>query len=281
MVDVPRPCQDAPRMWLDLVRAVLGLVLAFSACAACGGSAESKSPRQGPVSTLVGHVRLVGGTALPEYTALDLVRTPLQRRDMGELPSECARANEDARTPVQLTASGFLSGVVVAASDFTRVREHKAKHHKLVIEHCRLKPALLAATGGDILELENHDEFDFAPIYGPAYTPVPLRRGKRIEQVLIPGGVDSMLCTLGAPCGRSDIIVFFHPVHAVTDAEGAFKISNFPASELVRVSAWHPLFEPAETLVWLEPGQTSHVELALTPKERFVPKPDARAELPK
>jgi hypothetical protein len=268
-------------MWLDLVRALLGLILASGACAGCGRAAKKEAKRQAPIATLVGQVRLAPGVALPQYTSLDLVRTPLQSRDFGTLPSECAQANEEARTPVQLTASGFLRGVVVAASDFTRMRQQlKPKHHKLAIDHCRLEPALIAATGGDILELENHDDFGFAPIYGPAFTPVPLARGKHIEQMMFPGGVDSVLCTLGAPCGRSDIIVFFHPVHAVTDAQGAFKISNFPASELVRVSAWHPLFEPAENFVWLEPGQTAHVELVLAPKERFVPKTDARAALP-
>jgi hypothetical protein len=39
----------------------------------------------------------------------------------------------------------------------------------------------------------------------------------------------------------------------------------------VRVTAWHPLFEPVETFVWLDPGQESSIKLQLTPKARFVP----------
>ena len=57
----------------------------------------------------------------------------------------------------------------------------------------------------------------------------------------------------------------------MTDSLGQFQMTNFPASELVRVTAWHPLFEPTETFVWLEPSQVSTVNLQLTPKTRFVP----------
>ena len=65
------------------------------------------------------------------------------------------------------------------------------------------------------------------------------------------------------------MVVFYHPVFATTSAGGEFRIENFPASELVRVTAWHPLFEETQTFVWLEPGTTSRVEFALTPKSRF------------
>lgn len=271
-------------MWLHPVRAVgclaPSLLVVLLIGAGCGQTPSEKPRRQGPVGTLVGQVRLAPGAALPQYASFDLVRRPLQLKDPGLVPSECAQANEAARTAVQLTASGTLAGVVVAASDFTRVRDHRPRMHKLVIEHCRLQPAVIAATGGDILKLENRDEYAFSPLYGPTFTARPLKRGADpFEQVLIPGGVDSILCSLGAPCGRSDILVFFHPVHAVTDGEGKFRLNGFPASELVRVSAWHPLFEPSENFLWLEPGQTGTAELMLVPKARFLP-PPPQAALP-
>jgi hypothetical protein len=65
------------------------------------------------------------------------------------------------------------------------------------------------------------------------------------------------------------VVVFKHPIHAVTDARGQFRIDGFPTSELVRVSAWHPLFEQSDTFVWLEPGKPTSIELVLEPKERF------------
>jgi hypothetical protein len=41
----------------------------------------------------------------------------------------------------------------------------------------------------------------------------------------------------------------------------------------VRITAWHPLFEPSETFIWLEPGAQGHIVLELQPKARFVPPP--------
>jgi hypothetical protein len=234
---------------------------------------DAASKRQhGPVGVLSGHIRLAAGAQLPQYTSLDLVRRPLRLSQHAAVPSACQSANESARTAVQLTATGFLAGVAIAASDFTRVRERAPQTHHAVIENCRLSPSLIAATGGDTLSIENRDDFGFEPLVGPAYEGRPLRRGqKKLTLPLFPGEVDSILCSLGAPCGRTDLVVFFHPVHAVTDASGSFRIDNFPAAELVRVNAWHPLFEETEIFIWLEPGQKTSVELTMTPKQRFVP----------
>ena len=236
-----------------------------------GDSAQKPKLRQGPVASLSGRLRLAEGAQLPAYTALDFVRRTLHQHDLPAPPAECAAAIEDARTPVRLSPDRSLSGVVIAASDFTRVRERAPKIHKVAIEHCRLKPAIVAAMGGDQILLENRDRFAFEPLIGPTYVGSPLERGDERRVPLAPGGVDSILCSLGAPCGRTDLVVFYHPVHAVTDTEGRFRIDNFPASELVRVVAWHPLFEEKESFVWLEPGEKSSIELDLTPKPRFVP----------
>jgi hypothetical protein len=248
-------------------------VLALCWMLACQGKPEERKLRSGPVGTLNGEVFLAPDAPLPAYTSLDLVRRPLRVHSLPDPPSECGPANEAARYAVTLTAEGRLRGVVIAASDFTRVRERKPMRHKLRIEHCRLQPTMIAAQGGDILELENLDDYGFEPLIGPSYEGRALRRGKTLEHVLIASGIDIVQCTLGAPCGRADLLVFHHPVHTVSDETGRFSIAHFPAGELVRVTAWHPLFEPTETFVWIEPGQQTSVKLQLTPKTRFIGKP--------
>jgi hypothetical protein len=240
---------------------------------ACQNKPEERELRSGPVGTLIGEVLLAPDAQLPAYTPLDLVRRPLRVHSLPDPPSECTEANETARTAVTLAPERRLRGVVIAASDFTRVSERRSKHHKLKIEHCRLQPTVIAAQGGDILELENHDAYNFEPLMGPSYQGRVLRRGKTLELPLMASGIDIVQCTLGAPCGRTDLLVFHHPVHTVSDDAGYFRIPNFPAGELVRVTAWHPLFEPTETFVWIEPGQQTSVKLQLIPKTRFVPKP--------
>lgn len=238
-----------------------------------GCERERKLPRHiGKVGVLSGRVRLADGAQLPAYASLDVARPVLHEHALRAVPGECASANEAARTPVLLTQERLLAGVVVAASDFTHFRERKPVLHKVAIEHCRLQPALIAARGGDILELENRDAYGFEPLIGPAFRAVALARFAPVR-IPVMQGVESIQCSRAAPCGRSDVIVFYHPVYAVTDEHGEFQIDHFPASELVRITAWHPLFDESETYVWLEPGERAAVELTLTPKKRFLSSP--------
>jgi hypothetical protein len=244
--------------------------VAWLACLSMlGCERERKTERhETKVGVLTGRVRLAEGAQLPAYASLDVARPVLHEHAQRAVPAECAAANEAARRPVLLTQERSLSGVVVAASDFLHFRERKPQLHRAAIEHCRLHPAVIAARGGDILELENRDAYGFEPLVGPAFRAFALASFAPVRFPLKPG-VESILCTRAAPCGRADLVVFYHPVYALTDAHGEFHIDHFPASEQVRVTAWHPLFDESETYVWLEPGQHVAVELSLTPKKRF------------
>jgi len=256
------------------MRSPLCHAFVFASCAliaACQSKPWPESERRpAPSAVLLGEVRLARGSSMPQYADLDLVRRPLHVHDQPRPPDECAQAQLAARSTVLLTPEGRLAGVSVAASDFTRVPQHKPQTHRLFIEHCRLTPALIAATTGDLLSIENRDAYVFEPLLGPAFTAQPLPRGKPSLVPVGAAGVDSLQCSLGAPCGRTDLLVFFHPVHAVTDGAGRFRIENFPAQELVRVTAWHPLFEVSENFVWLEVGQVGTLTLEMVPKRRFV-----------
>lgn len=249
---------------------LLTLCLIATAVSCRSDEGRRRKLRDGPVGTLIGEVQLAPGATLPRYAALDMLRRPLHVRKLPAPPTECEQANELARTPVTVTSDGLLRGVVVAASDFVRVREREPRQHKVAIEHCHLQPSVITAQGGDVLLIENRDDYNFEPLVGPAYEGKPLPRDERLKVYLNGGSIDTVQCSLGAPCGRTDLLVFFHPAHTVTDDKGHFRIDNFPAAELVRVTAWHPLFEPSEGFVWVEPGKEHRVKLQLTPKARFV-----------
>jgi len=244
----------------------------FAALAAC--SARPQRAEKLGHAVLVGRVRLVPSATLPAYAPFDLQRAPLLGSAGGAAPrAQCADALERARRPVQRTAEGFLSGVVVAASDFTGITlgwPPTPHQHHVVIDKCTLQPALVAARAGDWIELRNDDAFAHAPQLGASTKALPLAPGKRVILPVEPGHVTSLLCPPGAPCGRTDVIVFHHPLFAVTDARGSFRIEGFPNGEMVRVTAWHPLFEPSETFVWVEAGEQGQAELLLEPKARFV-----------
>lgn len=226
--------------------------------------------KRAPSAVLTGRVLLADGAALPAYAAYDVIRNPLHAPTPDSVPAECARSNEEARHAVALGPGRTLGGVVVAAADFTHVTERKPVTHTVSIDGCRLRPATVAAMGGDTLRVENRERFSFAPMFGPAFKSAPLTRGHPVDVTLAAGSVESILCAPSAPCGRTDVVAFHHPAFAVSDAHGAFRIDHFPAGEMVRVSAWHPLFELEETFVWIDAGKTSSVDLVLRPKARFV-----------
>ena len=253
---------------------VLALLVPFALLGPVGcGRAPDAVERFGR-GVLNGQVRLAPGAVLPAYARADLARVPLHP-DHRPAPPQCADANERARHPGHVTADGLLSGIVVAASDFTHAAladTRKPLRHRVAIRGCRLEPAVIAARAGDWLEIANEDAFAFAPLLGPARRVDPLAKGAHIGVPLLGGRVDALLCTPDAPCGRSDIVVFHHPIFAVTDAHGRFRIPDFPDSELVRVTAWHPLFEASENFTWVERGGSASLELLMTPKERFVPR---------
>ncbi len=249
--------------------------LAVACAALCAVSASCDSPKlrrpfDPPAGVLEGRIRLAEGLPLPSYLPLDLARRPLHAPKDEPLPATCGRALEDARTPVKMDETRALSNVVIAASDFAHAREQVRAVHRLAVQGCRLDPPLIAATRGDVLWLENQDPFPFRPLFGPTPSTESLKQGQR-RRIPLVAGVDSVLCSSSAPCGRSDIVVFHHPMHAVSNARGGFRIAPFPAGELVRVTAWHPLFEETETFVWLEPGQRTTIELVMRPKQRFLP----------
>lgn len=246
------------------------LALLALAAAACG-SGRTREEQLGR-AVLTGKVRLAPGAELPAFAPFDLTRAPLMPDVAEPAPAGCAEANRRARQAVRATADGLLAGVVVSASDFSGVRlgsHPKPRRHPVTIRGCVLDPPLLAARGGDWMELRNADATPYSPQIGPATRAHPLAPGQKVLLPLEPGRVTSILCPPSRPCGRTDMVVFHHPLFGVTDGNGTFRIEGFPHGEMVRVTAWHPLFEPAETFVWLEAGERSGTELWLEPKKRF------------
>jgi len=267
-----RDTRAVKRALVAVATAALALQLG-GGCEGEGCAAQAET-RDAPVGTVIGYVRLEPGAVVPMYPETAIAHEPLRPREApGALPVECAGAALEARMPVTMNERRGLSGMLVTASEFRRYRPAKPKAHHVRIERCALRPQAIAMTQGDRLVLENFDAFPFAPLYGPAYEAKPLVRGARLFVPTTPATIEPLSCSSDAPCGRSDVFVLRHPVHVLTDVQGAFQIENFPAGEQVRLTALHPLFEETETTVWVEPGQQVRVELTVRPKARFIAQP--------
>ena len=215
-----------------------------------------------PFGTIEGVVRLAEGATLPLLEANPMFAA----RPSADLPADCPPAQESDRQPVQVAAGGGLTNLVIVATGDEAHWPHSGEPqtHRVLFEHCRLSPRMLVAERGDTVHLENPTLFPFFPDLGTGMTRAVIPTDP-VDFVLDTGGVRAVECTFGSPCGRMDIVTLYHPVHAVTTAEGTFRMTNVPAGQDVRISAWHPLFVEAIATARVEAGQTAHVEIVIAP----------------
>lgn len=230
------------------------------------------SGRSMAMGTVEGIVRLAPGTSLPSYPQNPMVSVGAS----ASLPDECPRPNDDDARPVTVGASGGLTNlVIVATGDRERWPDRAPPQTRpLRIERCRLTPRTLVAQRGDTVHLENETMFPFFPDLGTGFSRALLSTDP-LDLVLDQGGVRTISCGFSNACGRTEVVTLYHPVFAVSDAEGRFRMTNVPADQDVRVTAWHPLFQEIGGQVRVSAGGTATLELVITPNAPPVPAPVA------
>lgn len=251
----------------------LGILMALAAVGCeCAGSSETGSGEgdhaRASTGTIVGVVRLVGSTEVPQYP-----ESPVQVEGRPPLPPECTPPRLVDRTPVTIAEeSGGLAGlsIVVTGDEASWPVPGEPQTHEVAIRDCRLTPSLLIATRGDRLRLTNETEYPFFPDVGDGM--LQFRTEPR-EVPLDQGGVRTIQCGFAAPCGRLELITLYHPIHGVSQPDGRFRIENVPADQEVRVTAWHPLFREAFTTTTVAAGQTVEVELTIEADQIRIPEP--------
>lgn len=265
----------------------LTLTLALSGCrpepiARQQAEAEAKpAPAPEVVTVLTGSIKLAEGHSLPQYRPEDMERRVLAHIQGNAYPDVCSPAKISDRTPVQQAPDGKLIGVMVAGSEFSKSTPRGPRTHDLTIKDCRLTPRIIVGQVGDTLRIQSEVQYPLLPTYGSIPYNETLMPGQTKSVRLDKMGVDNVLCGFTAPCGRADVIVVRHPVYAVTDETGNFRIENFPADETIKVSAWHPLFNESNVSVKVGKGETKNIELILTPQPPKPETPPPAAEAPK
>lgn len=253
------------------------------ACGEEAGTGTTEPPPTAPATsapdpdalamgTVEGIVRLAPGAALPSFPTNPMVASG----PAAALPSDCAPPSDRDRQPVQVGASGGLTNLVIVATgdadhwpDSPGPRTHQAR-----IENCRLTPSVLVAERGDTIHFENPTTFPFFPDLGTGFSRA-LLPSDPLDLLLDQGGVRTIQCAFSNACGRMDVVTIYHPVHAVTDGEGRFRLTNVPAGQDVRITAWHPLFQEASAQTRVEAGGTATVELTIEPVPQAPPPPTA------
>jgi len=231
------------------------------------------------LGTVEGIVRLAAGATLPSFPVNPMVSTGAS----AALPPECAQPSDADRQPVQVGASGGLTNlVIVATGDAERWPDSAGpRAHQARIENCRLAPRTLIAERGDTIHFENPTTFPFFPDLGTGFSRALLPTDP-LDLVLDQGGVRTIQCGFANACGRMEVVTIYHPVHAVTDGEGRFRMENVPVGQDVRVTAWHPLFQEAGVQTRIESaGQTVRVALVIQPVATEAPPAPSVPEAPR
>jgi hypothetical protein len=258
--------------WAGPLVVICSLSSVALGCGDCGGkrsapatSGASKGKKLQEKAVLEGVVRLAPGATLPAYTPEQMEKKLLKKLQPEAPPAICTPPKVSDRQPVQLTADGLLSGVMLAPSNFTHQPTRPPLVHEITIEDCRLKPQLVVAMKGDSLRVRSTVNYAFMPNFNEGPAVRTLLPGQTYDVNLDEPGVRPLLCGFTASCGRTDVIVMLHPLYTTTDSSGKFRFDDFPAGETVTLSAWHPLFQEAKLELHLEPGEHKQVELVIQP----------------
>jgi len=273
---------------------LLGLLLAASIGCDCKGSggarrdagtaaqstrqAENRLGASARIGTVYGRVLLEPGTILPRWSLGEIGRG----ENSVPIPPDCGPPRDVDTLPVTgVGAPTRLVGVMVSATGprdqfFAALGPWQPADRHVAIERCRLAPKMISATMGDTLVLENHSPVAFLPSAGPTQFHETLLRGQTRRVALDRGGVTSVQCGFSATCGRSEMVVIFHPVHTVTDADGRFELRNVPADMDIELHAFHLYFEEAKRSVRV--ARNGRVELDITIRPRVFPNTQTAAD---
>ena len=150
--------------------------------------------------------------------------------------------------------------------------------------NCSYPTRTLAITYGQRLEILNQTKMLFAPLIDDISTPAvmvapPSGSGEAIKIYPQQAGYFMMSDRL-EPFVHEDLYVFRHPLHAVTDRAGHYRIDGVPVGT-VKVGVYHPGAKAAgEAQVQFLEGVVQKADVALTFKLIPVPPPVDLTKVP-
>ncbi len=223
------------------------VLLALVSGAGKAGAADEPTPPE--LGVLAGQVRLTGDT-LPGPTPVENTTDP----------DNCGHAHTLEDLLVSATTRG-VRNVILSLSGVDA--GEKAEPTRLVLDNvgCRFVPHAAVLSVGSTIEAVNSDSFlHTVHLYGPAEMNVALPRyGSRGTRVVRRPGMIVVKCDVHAWM-QAFIRVDPHPFHAVSDAEGRFRIPDVPPGSYV-LESWHERLGQRQIPVRVEPGKTLTLDI--------------------
>lgn len=177
-------------------------------------------------------------------------------------PEICGEAHtlED----ILLSDNRGIQNVIVSVRDAPLVAAQPAP---LVLDNvdCRFAPHAAAVTAGSTIEAKNSDAvLHTTHLYGPKEINVSLPvQGAKSSTTLEQAGMYAVKCDVHGWM-QAYIRVDGHPFHAVTDADGRFRIEGLPAGSYV-LDVWHERLGPLEREFQLDASAPTSLEIEYAP----------------
>jgi plastocyanin len=231
-----------------VARRPLLVVLALAALS-CRSSAPEKPPAAG--GAIEGVVRL-GGQDLPAPTRIENTTDP----------EVCGRAQTLQDLLVSPENRG-IQNAIVSLLDVPEGSIPSVTRERLVIENsgCRFSPHAAVLTVGSTLEAVNDDPIlHTTHLYGPADLNLSLPvKGARATRVLAQAGLYLVKCDIHGWM-QAFVRVDPHPFHAVTDANGSFRIGGVPPGHYW-IEVWHEKLGARDREARVEEGRTVSLDV--------------------
>lgn len=220
---------------------------------------------KGPTGSVEGTISVVGPPAPAVPLAADTSKCPAAIDTYGKLFRE--------GTPATPNGPRALADAVVVAAGWGNgffIPEKKDVVHLTVGANCAYPSRTIAITYGQRIEVSNQSALLFAPVIDQDPAPAvmvapPKEAGDPVKLYPERAGFFTMSDRM-QPFVKEDLYVFRHPLHAVSDRDGHYRIDGIPVGKVTIGAADAELNAREHTAVEIKENVVAHADFTLTYK---------------
>ncbi|HWL85437.1 MAG TPA: hypothetical protein VNO21_06525, partial [Polyangiaceae bacterium] len=137
--------------------------------------------------------------------------------------------------PTRADGARPLADALVAITGYSRyiVAERHPKK-RITIEHCAYSSRVIDLTLGQVLQVQNHDKDMHGPAIADHAMPALMLAppgGDPVEVFPAKPGLTFLTDKMGPPWMLVEVFTLLHPLHAVTDREGHYRVDGVPTED--------------------------------------------------